>query len=235
MGRPLKTQRRGKGSSTFRAPSHKFKTTAKYRNIDKTLKAQVMGFDSDPAHGAILAKLRYEDGEETIVLAAEGLIGGQYIEHGEKAELKKGSIMTLKNIPEGYPIFNIESRVGDGGKLVRSAGSCAFIMSKTSGKVTLKLPSKKIKHMNEACKATVGCASFGGKGAKPILKAGNAFYKHKSRNKYWPVVRGVKMNAVDHPFGGKQHHGSITKKRKGGSPGQHVGSFGSKRTGRKKR
>jgi len=43
------------------------------------------------------------------------------------------------------------------------------------------------------------------------------------------------MNPYDHPFGGKQHHGAKTKKGKGGSPGQHVGSFGAKRTGRKKK
>jgi len=235
MGRPLKTQKRGKGSPTWRAPSHRFKTNAKYRSVDKKIKAEIINFEKDPAHSTVLALLKYEDGEENYVLAAEGLIVGGFIEHGEKAELKKGSILALKDIPEGYPIFNIESRVGDGGKLVRSSGSCAYITSTEKGKVLIKLPSKKIKRLNINCKATLGCAACGGRTERPLLKAGNAYYKHRARNKYWPINRGVKMNPVDHPFGGKQHHGAVTKKGKGGSPGHHVGSFGSKRTGRKKR
>jgi len=235
MGRPLKTQRRGKGSSTFKAPSHRFKTKAKYRNIDKKMRAQIIGFEKDPAHTGVLVNLKYEDGNEHLMLAAEGLILNNFIEHGEKTELTRGSILNLKHIPEGYPIFNIEGKVGDGGKLVRSSGNCAFVMSKSGNMVSVKMPSKKIKQFNDKCKATLGCVSFGGRREKPILKAGHAFHKHKARNKYWPVVRGVKMNPVDHPFGGKQHHGARTKKGKGGSPGQHVGSFGASRTGRKKR
>ena len=235
MGKPLKTQRRGKGSPTFKAPSHRFKKKPRYRSIEKTMKAEVMGFAKDPAHSTVLAFLKYADGEVGYTVAAEGTIVGNYIEQGEEATLRKGSILALKDIPEGYPVFNIEARVGDGGKIVKASGTCAYVVATEGDKVSVKLPSKKIRKFNKKCKATLGCAANGGRTERPLLKAGNAFHKYKAKNKYWPVVRGVHMNPVDHPFGGKQHHGAVTKKGKGGSPGQHVGSFGSKRTGRRKR
>ena len=68
-----------------------------------------------------------------------------------------------------------------------------------------------------------------------MLKAGVGHYQALARGHWYPMVRGVHMNAVDHPFGGKQHHGAITPKGKGAPPGVHVGSFGASRTGRRKK
>jgi large subunit ribosomal protein L2 len=102
-------------------------------------------------------------------------------------------------------------------------------------RVLIKLPSGAMKHFDARCRATVGCLAGGGRLEKPLLKAGKGHYKNIARGHWYPMVRGNKMNAGEHPFGGKQHHGAITPRGVGGSPGQHVGSFGSRRTGRKKR
>ncbi|RLG21889.1 50S ribosomal protein L2 [Candidatus Micrarchaeota archaeon] len=236
MGKPLISQRRGKGSISFRAPSHRFKVDLKYRDYDdKTMRAEIVNFIDDPGRTAILALAQYEDGERRALLAPEGMVIGQIIEDGPSAKAEIGNVMPLMQIPEGFPVFNIERSPGDGGALVRSSGACAFIISKDKKTATIKLPSGKTTRVNLKCRATIGCASGGGRLEKPLLKAGKGHFKNKARGHWYPTVRGVHMNPVDHPFGGKQHHGAKTKKGKGGAPGQHVGSFGAKRTGRKKR
>lgn len=234
------TQRRGKGSPTLRAPSHRFKAKAKYRGYDERektgkVKGEIIGFVDDPGRSAILMRIIYDDGQELLIPAVEGVFVGDILEQGANAAPLVGSVLPLQNIPEGYPVFNIEAKVGDGGKLVRSSGGCAYIVTKESGRVLVKLPSKAMHYFHSMCRATIGCAAGGGRPEKPLMKAGKGWYKKRARGKWYPTVRGVKMNAYDHPFGGKQHHGAVTKKGKGGSPGQHVGSFGSKRTGRKKK
>ena len=48
--------------------------------------------------------------------------------------------------------------------------------------------------------------------------------------------RGVKMNPVDHPFGGKQHHkGKSSMTSRNAPPGRKVGHIAASRTGRRKR
>ncbi|MEM3412177.1 MAG: 50S ribosomal protein L2 [archaeon] len=239
MGKPLHTQRRGKGSPAFRTPKHRFKGDSKYRNYDEKDKEKVSGkiinFIDDPGRDAILAKVMFETKEVVLIPACESMALGQIIEEGYDASLKVGNILPLEKIPEGYPVCNIEVKPGDGGSLVRSSGGCAFIISKTPEGVEVQLPSGKKKVFDGKCRATIGCIAGGERTEKPLLKAGNAYYKYHARNRLWPVVRGNKMSVYDHPFGGKQHHGAITIKKVGGAPGQHVGSFGAKRTGRRKR
>lgn len=230
------TQRRGKGSPSFKAPSHRFKTKVKYKKEEgKTQKAEVIGFIDDPGRTTLLMKLKYEDQTEILIPAPEGIKKGDIIEQGEKTKLKIGCITPLKNIPEGYPIFNIELRAGDGGKLSRSSGAVCYIISKDKKNITVKLPSGKLKKFPLEARATIGNAAGGGRTKKPMLKAGIKSKKRKARGQMYPIVRGVKMNPIEHPYGGKEHHGAKQRKGKGGSPGQHVGSFGAKRTGRRKK
>ncbi len=238
MGKPLIHQRRGKGSPSFKAPSKRFKVGVEYRPNDgkELLRGEVLEFIDNPAHTALLMRVRYEDGTEAVTPASEGLFLGETVYYGENAPAELGSTLPLRSIPEGFPVYNIETRVGDGGSIIRSSGLAAYITSKDQKHVYVKLPSKKIKKFNANCRATIGLIAGGGRKDKPLLKAGAAHYKNKvARNKWWPRVRGVHMNAVDHPYGGKQHHGAKTKKGKGAPAGQHVGSFGARRTGRRKR
>ncbi|MBI1973744.1 50S ribosomal protein L2 [Candidatus Micrarchaeota archaeon] len=239
MGKPLITQRRGKGSPSFRAPSHHFYAVSRYRSIDShdagMLRGEVTEFIDDPSRTTLLARFVFEDGTESLVPAAEGLLTGDIIEEGTNAQPSIGNIMPLSSIPEGYPIFNLEAHPGDGGSLVRSSGGIAYIVSKEANRVLVKLPSRELKYLDARCRATIGCAAGGGRVDKPMLKAGKGSFHALARGHWYPTVRGVHMNVVEHPFGGKQHHGAITPKGRGAPPGVHVGSFGARRTGRRKR
>ncbi len=209
MGKPLIHQRRGKGSPSFKAPSHRFKADIQYRRLNgDTLRGEVIDFIDDAARSGLLMLVQYEDGEKVPLLAPEGTKVGQVIEDGPKARKELGNILPLNDIPEGYPIFNIETKPGQGGALIRGSGTCGFIITKSDKKIMIKLPSGKTKALNGKCKATIGCVCGGGRLEKPLLKAGAGHYKNKARGHWYPTVRGVHMNAVDHPFGGKQHHGA---------------------------
>jgi len=63
----------------------------------------------------------------------------------------------------------------------------------------------------------IGQVAGGGRTEKPMLKAGNSYYKNKAKRNRWPKVRGVAMNPVEHPHGGGNHqhigHPSCTKRR----------------------
>jgi len=240
MGKLLKQQRRGKGSVAHRAPSHRYKEELafrKYEGIERTgsLRGQVVQFIDDPARGAILMEVLFTDGSRTAFIAPEGARIGQEIQSGATAQIGLGNILPLSSIPEGAPIFNVELDPGDGGKLVRTPGSYATLISREKDKVYVKLPSKKQITLFGTCRAQLGIVCGGGRLEKPLLKAGANFYKKHAQNRKWPVNRGVHMSAYTHPFGGKQHHkgrGSMTSRN--APPGRKVGHIAARSVGRKK-
>jgi len=235
MGKRLISQRRGKGSNTFKA---KLKGIESRYTIQKEdlLKGEVVSLIKDTGRNAILAKIIFDNGQEETVVAAEGIYVGQAIEQGRGAQVTIGSINHLGELPEGCPIFNIEKINGDGGTLVKTAGSYALLVTRDMKNATVKMPSGKLVLLPLDVKATVGNASCGGKRDKPMVKAGTNFYAMKAKKKFWPTVRGVAMNAVDHPFGGSQHHpGKSKSTARNAPPGRKVGSIASKRTGRRKK
>ncbi|MEM4296566.1 MAG: 50S ribosomal protein L2 [Candidatus Anstonellales archaeon] len=245
MGKRLKQQVRGKGTPRYRAKSHRFKAKVSYndfypkavRKEKPLLTCTIKDFVDAPERNTILAKVKFNDGNEGYLIASEGIVSGSNIEIGEQASIKLGNVLPLKSIPEGFYIYNIEKQPGDGGKIAKAAGSFAQILMKSADYVQIKLPSNKIINLNPECLAQVGVAAGGGIKEKPLLKAGNAFYKYrKAANAIWPRVRGVKMSAYDHPFGGKEHHGGKpTTVGKHAVPGQKVGHLRAKMTGRKSR
>ena len=240
MGKLLKQQRRGKGSVAYRAPSHRYKEELTYIKFDGTerngsMRGQVVQFIDDPARGAILMEVLFEDGSRHRFLAPEGIAVGDEIQSGSEAKIGLGSILPLSRIPEGASIYNIEMAPGAGGKLVRTPGSYGNIVSREEGKVYIKLPSRHTLILESECRAQVGVICGGGRLEKPLLKAGNNFYKKHAQNRKWPVNRGVHMSAYTHPFGGKQHHkgrGSMTSRN--APPGRKVGHIAARSTGRKK-
>jgi len=133
-------------------------------------------------------------------------------------------------------IFNIESIPGDGGKFVRSSGTFAKVVSQMKDTVIVQLPSKKRKEFHPKCRASIGVVAGGGRPEKPLLKAGNSFFKMKAKNKLWPKVSGSAMNAVDHPFGNKRTSRKSKAKpiSRNAPPGRKVGMVAARRTGRKK-
>ena len=144
-------------------------------------------------------------------------------------------LLPLSKVPDGMFIFNVENSPGDGGKFVRAPGGYAVIVSKEGNKAFVKMPSKKVISLQASCRAQIGIVCGGGRLELPLLKAGANFYKKHAQNRKWPVNRGVKMSAYNHPYGGKQHHrGRSSCTSRGASPGRKVGHIAAKSTGRKK-
>ena len=221
----------------FRSPSHNFKGSISLPALQsKSTTATIKDFTHCAGHTSPLAEIRCDDGNDYTVIAAEGAKVGDIIQIGENAEIKLGSILPLKKIPEGTMVFNIELQSGDGGKMVRSSGTFAKIFAKTETKVTLILPSKKQKIITGDCRAIIGVAAGGSRTEKPFMKAGIKHYAMRARGKFWPRVSATAMNAVNHPFGGKRtsRKGQPTIAPRFAPPGRKVGMFKPATTGRGK-
>ena len=240
MGKRILSQRRGRGSPTFRAPSHRFKTKIVYRSYDDIeragkIKGEVMGFVDDPGHQAILMKVLFENGDELIMLAPEGIKVSDNIYSGAESPVGLGNVLPLQKVSEGYYVYNIEILPGQNGKFVRSPGAYASVVSKEGGKVTVRLPSNKKVKFDGRCRVTIGVISGGGRLERPLFKAGKSYHKFKAVNRRWPSVKGVSMNAASHPFGGKSHTHKQSTVSRNAPPGRKVGHIAAKRTGRRKR
>lgn len=240
MGKRLKQQRRGSGSPSYRSPHSRYKVDLVYRSYDDVEKTSVLTgniqcFVDDPGRDAILMKVRYENNETGYLLAPEGISIGDEIDVGAQGRLKLGSVLPLYRVPDGAYVYNVECRPGDGGKLVRSPGSYASVVSREGDRVFVKLPSRTTRILSNECRVQLGVVSGGGRQEKPLMKAGSAHYKYRTRNRLWPKVRGVHMSAYSHPHGGKQHHaGKPTTVARGTPPGGKVGNIAARSTGRKK-
>jgi large subunit ribosomal protein L2 len=240
MGKRLKQQKRGAGSPRYRAPKKRFKTNLEYRSYDDMEKTgvitgKVLSLVDDPARTAVLMKVRYDNGETGLLPAPEGIAVGDEIDVGAQGRLIHGSILPLYRVPDGAYVFNIERNPGDGGKLVKAAGSYANVVAKEGKLIYIKLPSRKTITVSNECRAQLGVIAGGGRLEKPLLKAGNNHYKMKALCRLWPKVRGVHQAAYNHPHGGKQHHaGKPTTVSRGSPPGSKVGHIAARQTGRRK-
>ena len=238
MGKNLIQQARGKGGPTYRAPSFKYKGNAKHKRIEdnKIMNGNVIDIMTCRGHSAPLMQIKYEDGEERLLIAPEGVKVGDEISCGEGAEVKLGNTIKLKEVPEGTLVYNIESSPGDGGKFCRSGGTFARVIAQFPKEVMIELPSKKKKTFNSSCRASIGVIAGSGRLEKPFLKAGRRYYAMKAKNKLYPLVSASAMNAVDHPFGNARSSRKSKAKPapRNAPPGRKVGMLRPKRAGRKK-
>ena len=239
MPKRMRQQRRGKGTAVFRAPSFKFKYKARYRTFDEAerenmIEGVVEDIVNDTARSAPIMIIRYKTGEYATLPAPYGMKVGDAIAAGAKAVAKLGNTLPLKSIPTGTDVYNLELAPGDGGKVVKAAGTFAKIVSHERNGVIIKLPSKQFKTLNPDCRATIGVTAGFGRTEKPIVKAGKHWHMMRARGRYWPMTAAVVMNRVTHPFGGKRR--STQKKLKTISRrmprGARYGSIAARRTGR---
>ena len=235
MGRRIRGQRRGRGGSTFRAPSHRYKAELSHRTVEDgdVIRGTVVGIEHDPARSAPVAEIAFEDDDQRLVLAPEGVTVGDEIQVGVSAAIEAGNTLPLAEIPEGVPVCNVEAKAGDGGKFARASGVSATLLAHERTATVVELPSGELKRLPPDCRATIGVVAGGGRTGKPLVKAGNKHHKAKARGMVWPRVRGVAMNAVDHPFGGggRQHPGRPKSISRDAAPGRKVGDIASRRTG----
>ena len=228
MGKRIIQRARGKGGPRYRSPGHRFVSKLNY-GFER---GEVIDIVHDPARNAPLAKIKAGD-KEFFIIAAEGLKVGDMID--TNGEAKAGNILQLNKVPKGQTVFAIENQPGSGPKLCCSPGTKALIVSVDENNVLVQMPSKEFKKFRSDCLATVGIPAGSGRKEKPFVKAGQNAYAKSARNKLWPVVSGVKMNAVDHPFGGRTKPGIPKTISRNAPPGAKVGSIAASRTGKRKR
>jgi large subunit ribosomal protein L2 len=198
------------------------------------IQGEVTDIEHDPSRSAPVARVAFEDGDERLVLAPEGVGVGDRIEVGISAAIEPGNTLPLAEIPEGVPVINVEAQPGDGGKYARASGVSADLITHERDAAVVQLPSGEVKRLSPDCRATIGVVAGGGRTEKPFVTAGKKYHKMKTRGTKWPKVRGVAMNAVDHPFGGggRQHPGRPKSVSKNAPAGRKVGDISSRRTGR---
>lgn len=236
MGKKLIQQRRGRTRGRYGVPTHRYRGKVRYHHQTNKKTGVVEDIIHDPGRTAPLACVRLEDNSVFHLLAAEGTkIGDTISFSSDKEDVKVGNIVTLGTIEEGFPIYNVELKPGDGGKLVRTGGSVATVVSHNADTTVIRLPSGRFKTVSSSCRATIGTVAGGGRKDKPFLKAGKKYHARRKKGRQYPVVRGVAMNSVNHPHGGggHQHVGKPYTVKRGAPPGRKVGSIAAKRTGRK--
>ena len=236
MGKMLRQQRRGKGTNVYRKLPNTFDISIDYGRKAPGTTGEVVNFINHTGHTAPLMEVLYEDFSRGYLLAPGGIRVGDKITICEKAQFSLGNVVKLADVPEGMPIFNVEVTPGDGGKYVRAAGSSAQVSAHLGDTTSIVLPSKANVTLSSDCRAQLGVLAGGGMSEAPKMKAGKNFYIMHTINRTWPVIRGVKTNPVDHPFGGKQHHkGKSSMTSRNAPPGRKVGNIAASRVGRRKR
>ncbi len=189
----------------------------RYRVIDfkrnkDGVAATVESVQYDPNRSARIALLVYADGEKRYILAPNGLEVGQTVESGAGVSPDLGNTLTLKEIPLGTIIHNIELRPGQGGVMARSAGTFAQLAAREGKYAVIKLPSGETRMILTTCRATIGAVGNSDHALERSGKAGRSRWLGRR-----PRVRGVAMNPVDHPMGGGEGRQS------GGHPRSRTG------------
>jgi len=168
-----------------------------FRRLKYDAPATVERLEYDPNRTAFIALIRYEDGEQTYILAPQRLRVGDVVVSGKHVDIRPGNALPMANIPVGTIIHNVEMKIGKGGQIARSAGTYAQLIGKDQGYAQLRLSSGELRMVRAECMATVGAVSNPDQANIKLGKAGRKRWLGKR-----PAVRGVAMNPVDHPHGG---------------------------------
>lgn len=189
----------------------------RYRVIDFKrnkfgIPAKVASIEYDPNRTANIALLHYTDGEKRYIISPEGLTVGLEVISGVNSPINIGNTLPLSELPLGTLIHNIELRPGQGGVLVRSAGSFAQLMARDGKYATIKLASGEIRRLLVTCLATIGSVSNPQHQLQVSGKAGRSRWKGRR-----PNVRATVKNPVDHPMGGGEgkHSGGLPRNKNG--------------------
>ena len=208
-GGPVKALTRGKnktggrnanGRITMRriGGGHKQRLrTVDFKRRKFDMPATVERIEYDPNRSGFLALVKYKDGELSYILAPQRLAPGDTVVSGERADIKPGNAMPLKNIPVGTIVHNVEMKPGGGGQLARAAGAYVQLVGRDMGNALLRLNSGELRLVRGECMATIGAVSNPDNTNVKIGKAGRTRWMGIR-----PSVRGTAMNPVDHPHGG---------------------------------
>ncbi len=176
------------------------------RNKDG-IPATVKAIEYDPNRNANIALICYADGEKRYILAPQQLEVGMQVISGEKADIKVGNSMEMRNMPEGTIVHNVELKPGKGGQIARAAGCSAQILGIEEKYVTLRLQSGETRKIPGNRRATVGIVGNEDYSLINLGKAGRTRWMGVR-----PTVRGSVMNPCDHPHGGGEGKCPIGRK-----------------------
>ena len=199
-GLTRKGGRNNTGRITARRRGGGHKTT--YRMVDfKRRKLDVQGtvarLEYDPNRTAFIALVVYGDGKKSYILAPQRLAVGDKVVSADRADVKPGNAMPLKNVPVGTIVHNVEMKPGKGGQIARSAGAYVQLVGRQGDYAQVRMKSGEVRLVHGACRATIGAVSNPDHANTNIGSAGRK--RHMGKR---PSVRGVAMNPVDHPHGG---------------------------------
>lgn len=166
-------------------------------NLPVGTKATVEHIEYDPGRSARIARILDQDNTYHYIIATTGMKQGQKIEVGTEAPIEAGNRLSLRDIPTGSVIHAVEMNPGKGAQLARGAGAKAQLVAKEDDYVQVRLPSGEVRLINAMCTASVGAV---GNEQHQNIKIGSAGRNRRKGKR--PSVRGVVMNAVDHPHGG---------------------------------
>ncbi len=184
-----------------------------YREVDFKrnklgVTGEIVSVDYDPNRNVAIGLVKYTDGDHRYILLAKGLKVGDGVVSNEKAEIKAGNAMKLKNIPVGTIVHNVELNPGRGGQLGRGAGVGIQILSKDGGFIQLKMSSGEIRLISEESMATIGQLANEDFKNRVIGKAGRNRWMGKK-----PIVRGVAQDPDSHPHGGGEGRSGVGRKK----------------------
>ncbi|KAF2637049.1 ribosomal protein L2 [Massarina eburnea CBS 473.64] len=182
----------------------------------------------DPNRSAHLALVtRLETGEKTYIVAADGMRAGDHVESFRSGIPKdlmasmggiidpgmlaaktaaRGNCLPIHMVPLGSQVFNVGSKTQGGGVFCRSAGTYAIIVNKEEVElpkgvqvksVIIRMQSGEIRKVSPDACCTIGVASNPQSHFASLGKAGRSRWLGRR-----PEVRGLAMNAADHPHGG---------------------------------
>ncbi len=184
-----------------------------FRDVDFTydkfdIPAKIQSVEYDPNRSGFIALAAYADGEKRYILAPNSLRAGDSFIVSEKADIKIGNRLPLKNIPSGTFVYNVELKPFGGGKIGRSAGVYTEIVANDNGYTHLKMPSGEIRMVPETAWASIGAVSNEEYYLTNVGKAGRSRWMGIR-----PTVRGSAMNPVDHPHGGGEGRAGRGRRR----------------------
>jgi large subunit ribosomal protein L2 len=166
-------------------------------NLADGLKLTVEEIEYDPNRSARIARVKDQFGLFHYILADTAMTKGKAIESGKDAPIESSNRMPLSQIPVGSQIYAIEITPGKGAQMVRSAGTKAQLMAKEGDHAQIRLPSGEVRRFRLEATAALGVV---GNVQHQNVKIGSA--GRNRRKGIRPGVRGVVMNAADHPHGG---------------------------------
>lgn len=165
--------------------------------LPQNLTLTIEEIEYDPNRSARIARVKDNKGTYYYVLADTKMIKGSTFKTGAEVAIEDSNRLPLEQIPVGTFVYAIELTPGKGAQIVRSAGTSAQLMAKENGYATLKMPSGEVRKVLSSCEASIGVVS---NPQHQNIKIGSA--GRRRRKGIRPTVRGVVMNATDHPHGG---------------------------------